>query len=197
MRRAAVVMLMLVALCRPASGQESPDRPPPSPSPQKPDTPQLPLNPTVAMPSSVVDLVPGDKAPDFQLDSSLGGVVRSADLKGHWSVLVFDQSRARLTALSAVQDSIWAMGVQAYGVCREGTGSLRALAQREKIGFPLLSDVTGQISQLFSMYDNDQQAIQSGIVIVDPLGVVRMVIQGPSLHPDDVFTMVKHVVRGA
>ena len=31
---------------------------------------------------------------------------------------------------------------------------------------------------------------------MDAVGVVRMVIQGPSLHPDDVFTMVKHVVKG-
>jgi hypothetical protein len=47
------------------------------------------------------------------------------------------------------------------------------------------------------MYDDAGRAIQSGLVIVDAQGVVRMVIQGPSLHADDVLQMVKHVLRGA
>ena len=150
MRRAAVVMVLLVALVHPAWGQD-PEKKPPSPSAPELDVPKVPVAPTGAMPSSVVDLLPGDRTPDFQLDSSLGGAVRAAQLKGHWCVLVFDESRARLAALRTVQDSLWAIGVQPYGFCRDGIGALRTMAEREQVTFPILSDVTGQISQLFNM----------------------------------------------
>lgn len=194
MRRAAAVALMLVALTSVAWGQE-PDKP--LPVSTKPDPARLPLVPTGAMSVTVVDLTPGDMAPDFQLDSSLGGTVRLADLKGHWSVLVFHESRMKLAPLGVAGDSIQAMGVRPFGVCRDGIGALRSFAEREKIAFPLLSDPTGEISQLFGMYDEHHQAIQSGIVIVDAQGMVRMVVQGPLLHADDVLLMLRHVIRGA
>lgn len=194
MRRSGVVMVMLVALISVAWGQDL-EKQPQMPSP--PDPARVPVAPTGAVPATDADLTPGDKAPDFQLDSSLGGTVRLADLKGHWSVLVFDESRTKLAPLGVVEDSMRALGVRPFGVCRDGIGALKAFAEREKIGFPLLSDPTGEISQLFGMYDDAGRAIQSGLVIVDAQGVVRMVIQGPSLHADDVLQMVKHVLRGA
>jgi len=194
MRRSAVVMVMLLALVGSAWGQV-PDKQPPMPL--QPEPVRVPLAPTAALSATDVDLRSGDQAPDFQLDSSLGGVVRRADLKGRWFVLVFDERRTKLAPLGAVEDSIRALGVQAMGVCPDGVGALKTFAAREKIAFPLLSDPTREISQLFGMYDDGHRAIQSGLVIVDTKGIVRMVLQGPSLHADDVLQMVKHVVRGA
>ena len=194
MRRFTVIMMMLVALASAAWGQD-PEKKPQVPS--QPGPSQVLLAPTGTLSSTNVDLTPGDRAPGFQLESSLGGTVRLADLKGHWSVLVFDESRTHLAPIGVVGDSIRAMGVQPFGVCRDGVGALKALALHEKIGFPLLSDPTREISQLFGMYDDDNRAIQSGLVIVDPQGIVRMTLQGPLLHADDVLLMVKHVVQGA
>jgi peroxiredoxin Q/BCP len=148
------------------------------------------------VPTSNAELRTGDKAPDFRLDSSLGSLLRLADLKGHWSVLVFDENRAKLVPLGAVGDSIRALGVRPYGVCPDGAPALKALAARGGIDFPLLSDPTREVSQIFGMYDDGNQAIQPGLVIIDAQGVVRMVLQGPSLDADDVLQMVKHVLQG-
>ena len=194
MRRSVVVMGMLLTLVGPAWGQV-PDKHPQAPSPPEPAL--VPLEPTAALPAPDVDLRSGDQAPDFQLDSSLGGVVRRADLMGRWFVLVFDESRTKLAPLAAVEDSIRSRGMQLFAVCPDGVGGLRTFAAHEKITFPVLSDPTREISQLFGMYDDDHQAIQSGLVIVDTKGVVRMVLQGPSLDADDVLQMVKHVLQGA
>ena len=193
MRRFALVMVLSLVFSGTSWGQEPEKQPavPPEAAPSR-----LPLAPTGAEPPADVDITPGDQAPDFQLDSSAGGTVRLADLKGHWSVLLFDESRTALVPLRTVQDSLRALGAQPYGVCRDGVGALRTFAQREKLGFPLLSDATGEISQLFTMYDDDNQAIQSGMVIVDPQGVVRLVLQAPSLHVDEVLQMAKHVLKG-
>ena len=193
MRRSAIVMVVLVSLVRAAWGQDLEKKPL---VPAHADPTPLPLTATGTVSSTNADLTPGDQAPDFRLDSSLGGVTRRADLRGRWSVLVFDESRTQLAALGVVGDSIRAMGVQPFGVCRDGVGALKTFALREKIVFPLLSDPTGEISQLFGMYDDDHRAIQSGIVIVDAQGVVRMVLQGSSLHADEVLQLVKHAVRG-
>jgi mycoredoxin-dependent peroxiredoxin len=193
MRRGAVVMMMLMTLGSAAWGQD-PEKKPMLPPPPEPAA--IPLVPTGLGPASYPDLRPGDKAPEFRLDSSLGGTVRLADLKGHWSVLVFEETRTKLAPLGMVGDSIRALGVRPYGVCPDGASALRALASHDRIDFPLLSDPTREISRLFGMYDDGDQTIQSGIVIVDAQGVIRMLLQGPLLHTDEVFQMVKHVLRG-
>jgi peroxiredoxin len=194
MRRFTAVALMWMALGGAAWAQVPEKRPMPPPPPAEVT---LPLTPAGLGPASYTDLRPGDKAPDFRLESSLGGTVRLADLKGHWSVLVFVETRTKLAPLGAVGDSIRALGARPYGVCSDGASALKALASRDKIDFPLLSDPTREISQLFGMYDDADQAIQSGIVIVDGQGVIRMLLQGPVLHTDEVFQMVKHVLQGA
>jgi peroxiredoxin Q/BCP len=193
MKRLSVVVLMLMTLGSAARGQD-PEKRPILPPPA--DAPALPLTPTGTEPASNADLRPGDVAPDFRLDNSLGGMVQLADLKGHWSVLVFDENRTKLVPLRLVEDSIRALGARPYGVCPDGVSALKTLALRDRIDFPLLSDPTREISQLFGMYDEDNQIIQSGIVIVDAQGVIRMLVQGPSLHADDVLQMVEHVLRG-
>jgi peroxiredoxin Q/BCP len=189
-----LLLLLLVTLVGAAWGQDlqkKPMLPPP------PDPAELPLAPAGTVPASNADVRPGDKAPDFRLDSSLGGAVRLADLKGHWSVLLFDESRMKLAPLGAVGDSIRALGVRPYGVCPDGVSALKSLASRDRIDFPLLSDPTREISQLFGMYDDGNQTIQSGLVIVDAHGIVRMALQGSLLHADEVLQILKHVLQGA
>ena len=122
--------------------------------------------------------------------------MRLADLKGHWSVLIFDGARGGFGTFGAVNDSLAAMGARLYGICQDGTSALATFAQRFRLGFPLLSDPTGQVSQTFGMFDDENHAIQPGLVIVNGEGVVRMVVQGPALHPGDVLLMAQHTVLG-
>jgi mycoredoxin-dependent peroxiredoxin len=194
MKRLTGTILVLLALAGTAWGQ-NPEKDPNSLPPPVP--PQTPLAPTAAVPPGDVDLSVGDKAPDFQLDGSLGSPVRLADLKGHWSVLVFDEIRTKLGRLKAVDDSIRVLGARQYGICPDGAGALKTWAGREGVAFPLLSDPTGDVSRLFGMYDEGNEVIQSGLVLVDPQGVIRATFEGPSLHPDDVLRLVKHTIVGS
>ncbi len=198
MKRSAVVVVMSLALAGIAWGQEPVDLKQPVLATPKPEpAPVVPLTPTGTISSTVQDIGPGDQAPPFQLDSSLGGQVRQSDLRGHWSVMLFDELRTDLAPLGATADSIRALGARTYAVCPDGAPALKAFGERERLEFPLLSDPTREISQLFGMYDDVNQAIQSGVVIVDQKGVVRMTLQGPFLHADELLRMVKHVIQGA
>jgi peroxiredoxin Q/BCP len=194
MRRGAVVMVMLMILASAAWGQDPEKHPVVLPSP---NLPQPPLVPTAAASSEYVELQVGDRAPDFQLDGSLGRPVRLADLKGHWAVLVFDETRTKLGRLSAVDDSIRALGARLYGICPDRVGALKTFAGREGVACPLLADPTREVSKLFGMYDDAGGTVQSGLLLVDPQGVIRGVFQGPSLHPDDVLQLVRHTVAGS
>ncbi len=192
--RPLLVALLLAAAPLPAMAQDvDRDKHQPSSIPP-PDPTFVPGVPAPLGPD--VNLSPGDHAPNFRLDDSLGGAITQRDLLGHWSALVFDESRKAFAPMGAIVDSTAAMGVRLYGVCRDGAGAIRAYADENRLRFPLLSDPTGEISQLFDMFDDDQHVIQAGLVMVDAGGTVRMVVQGPALHPDDVLTMVRHTVRG-
>ena len=145
----------------------------------------------------VADLSPGDRAPDFKLDGSRGTPLQLSDLKGHVSVLLFDTDCTLFGAFSAVSDSMTALGVRHYGVCPNAKRAMLSYAEREKLPFPLLSDPNAGVSRRFGMYDDENQTIQPGLVIVDEKGLIRMVVQGPALHPDDVLVLVRHVIRGS
>jgi peroxiredoxin Q/BCP len=138
----------------------------------------------------------GDTAPDFDMESSLGKVVRLADLKGHWSVLVFDESPAALGSFKDIAGDLSRAGVSLYGIGRDAPETLRTYADRERLPFVLLSDLTRQISQAYGMFDGEDGSIQPGMVVLDPKAVVQMAVFGQSLHPAEVLQLVLHVVKG-
>jgi peroxiredoxin len=139
----------------------------------------------------------GDKAPDFAMDGSQGHPVHLADLKGQWAVMVFAENRTTLGQLKGIDGELRKLGVRIYGVCKDGSSALKSYAEREQLPFVILSDLTGQISQIYGMYDADNDAIQPGVVVLDPKGVVRMAVLGPALHAEEVLQLAKHTVIGA
>ncbi len=145
----------------------------------------------------VADLAPGDPAPDFSLKASTGGSVRRADLTGRLSVLLFAPDDADFGRFAAVGDSLDSLGIRLYGVCASGARALEAYASTAKIRFPLLSDPDGRVSQQFGMYDESGQAIQSGWVLVDEKGTVRIIEQKPTVRPDGVLAVVRRALRGS
>lgn len=193
MRLASCMLLVLLAIAGASQAQEAPDKNPPPPTPQ---TPVSPPQPGAGGPGIEGQVSVGEKAPDFELDGSQGGRVRLADLKGSWAMLIFDQSRTRFAPLKEIDGALRKLGVRPYGVCLDGIGPLKTYAEREKLPFLLLSDSTGEISQLYGMYDDDTGAIQPGLVLLDPQGLIRMVLLGQSLHQDEVLQLAKHVVIG-
>jgi len=141
------------------------------------------------------NVVPGQRLPGFRAASSLGHQVQDSDLRGHWAALLFDEDSSHLGSMGVAEDSLRAMGVALYGFSRAGEGTLRSFAAASHHGMVLLDDPTGEISRLFGMFDDDAEVIRPGLMIVDGNGVVRMVLQGPSLHSDEVLQMIRHTIR--
>jgi peroxiredoxin Q/BCP len=139
----------------------------------------------------------GERAPDFELDGSQGRPVHLADLTGQWAVMVFTESRTTLGPLKGINGELRKLGARLYGVCKDGAAALKTYAEREQLPFVVLSDLTGEISQTYGMYDADTDAIQPGVVLLDRKGVVRMALFGQSLHASEVLQLVKHSVIGA
>ena len=165
--------------------------------PGQPDDPerapvQDSILPNIGDVPEVADLSPGDRAPDFKLHGSTRKLVQLSDLKGHMSVLIFGTDCALFGPFEASSDSLAAMGVRQYGICPNSTRAVEGYAAKAKLDFPLLSDPNADVSERYVMYDTDNQAIQPGMIMIDPNGVVLLVVQGSGLHPDVVPGLVRH-----
>lgn len=167
------------------------------PAPPSSDPAATPLEPSAAEPGIDSELWIGDKAPDFELESSLGRSMHLTDLTGHWAVMVFTENRTTLGPFKEIDGELRELGARLYGICKDGAPALKTYAEHERLPFVVLSDLTGQISQTYGMYDVDDDQIQPGIVLLDPKGVVRMALLGQSLHPSEVLQLVRHSVIGA
>ncbi len=198
MKRMLFVLVAVTALAGTARAQnpQDPTERKPEPVPAQTVPPNPPLNPMGESPIESGVWV-GDRAPDFELDSSLGAPMRLADLAGHWALVVFDDSRARLAGLKTIAGDLARLDVRPYGVCRESMPALQAFARQEKLSYALLSDLTGEVSQLYGMYDGDNEVIMPGIVLLDPKGVVRLTLMGQSLHAEEILLLIRHSLTGA
>jgi thioredoxin-dependent peroxiredoxin len=196
MRRVAFWTLLCMGLAGAAWAQDLPDK--------RPETDPVPTTPpgtTVQEPqgdlSDVSAAALGSAAPEFVLDGSQGRLVKLADLKGKWAVLVFEGDKARLAQLQAIVGDLGKLGASLYGVSPDGAGALKALAASAKLAFPLLSDPTGEVAQLYGMIDGESGDPVPGLALLDPKGVVRALWTGPSLHAPEILQLVRHSVTGA
>jgi peroxiredoxin len=196
MRCVAFGALLCVILAGAAWAQDPPDkRPETAPAPTAP--PSTAVEEPQGDLSDVSAAAVGAGAPEFVLDGSQGRPVKLADLKGKWAVLVFEGDRKPLAALQSIAGDLGKLGVSLYGVCPDGAGALKALAVEAKLSYPLLSDPTGEISELYGMYDDEAGAVVPGLALLDPKGIVRALWTGPSLHPPEILQLVRHSVTGA
>jgi peroxiredoxin len=143
------------------------------------------------------EVVIGRKAPNFELEDSRGGRVRLSDLNGQWAVMVFVESHATLGSLKGIDGDLHKLGARLLGICQERATTLKSYAEREQLPFVILSDRPGDTFRIYGMYNAENAAVQPGVVVLDPKGVVRLSVLGPSLHPDEVLQLAKHVVSGS
>ncbi len=198
MKRVASWMLLGLALAAAASAQDLPGSKPdanPRPLPKTPSDVELQEPGGTLSDEGAVAV--GARAPEFVLESTQGGSVSPARLKGKWAVLAFDEDGKRLAALQAIAAEVGKLGASLYGVCPDGTVALEELTAHDKLSFPLLSDPEGEVAQLYGMYDGEADVPLPGLALLDPEGVVRALWTGPSLHPDEVLQLVRHSITGA
>ncbi len=127
----------------------------------------------------------GDRLPAFSLPTDGGGRLSDRDLKGSRVVVYFypkdDTSGCAKEAL-AFRDALpefEAAGTRVVGVSRDGVASHDRFKAKHGLGFPLLSDADGTLSEAFgvwvekSMYGKTYMGIDRSTFLVDADGVVR------------------------
>lgn len=195
MRRVLVsaVTILVLALAASAGADETSKRPQPRPG----GDPGTAISPVAQEPRILSQVYIGEPAPDFELDSSLGRPIRLDHLKGYWVLLVFGDGRADIAPLREQEPQLRHLGVKPYGLCADKAHVIRAFAEREGLPFPLLADVTGEISQLYGLYDGKASVIRPGFVLIDRQGVVRMAMLGQRMGWQEMLALVEDSVTGS
>jgi len=128
----------------------------------------------------------GDPAPDFEMEGIMGRKfikVRLSDYKGKWMVLFFYPLDFTFVCPTEIKEftkrskDIEALNGQVLGASVDSKYS--HLAWVDDIGeqaYPLLSDITKQVSRDYEVLIEDQGIAQRGTFIIDPEGVVRWVV---------------------
>ncbi|MFY1694128.1 redoxin domain-containing protein [Solwaraspora sp. WMMA2101] len=124
--------------------------------------------------------MPDAAAPDFCLPVGAGRWLRLASLRGRPVVLLFypaDDSpvcAAQLAGCTAALAQFDRYGAVLLGLSVDGYRSHRALAQRQGIGFPLLSDSVprGAVARRYGVYQPQGAVAGRAVFVLDRDGVV-------------------------
>ena len=138
----------------------------------------------------------GDRVPDFTLDGSDGKIVRPSRFRGEWVVIVFADRKEKFAPLAAIHDELHTHGVRVLAVCKEKAHGLQNYSNRQKMPFVMGADWTGEVSALYGLYDSERSTISPGFVLVDRDGIVRMVLLGQNLPPEQIAALVSYAVSG-
>ena len=121
---------------------------------------------------AVIDV--GSSAPDFAYETPNGGTGRLRDLRAQGHVLlVFGAGDEHLTSLARESDRLLAMGVVPVAVLDMKAGACRAVAQRLKLGFPVVPDPQRVIGAQFNSLDPRSRQDAPAWFVLDRKGRVR------------------------
>ncbi|MFF2276210.1 peroxiredoxin [Agromyces sp. NPDC058126] len=134
----------------------------------------------------------GAPAPDFELVDHLGRTARLAELRAEKSVvLVFFPlafSRTCQGELGALRDD-FAMfedaGVRLVGISVDSKFALRAWAEEQGYGFPLLADFWphGEVARAYDAFVEDRGYAARATFVIDEAGVIRAAFATPAGEP--------------
>src|SRR5581483_3615534 len=160
-----------------------------------------------ALPAAALQV--GDKAPDFELDSTKGGKLKLSSLKGKNVLInfyVLDFSPTRIKDLQASgsdsYDKFKAENTEVVGISANAPFAQKAFADFAKINYPLLSDRDGKILNAYGVFDPERRVAKRSYVIIDKEGVVKYYDIRPSntekdlLSTDQLLNEVKKVNQG-
>ena len=164
--------------------------------------PKNPRVQTVPTPGRGEDLTPhpgmviagqvviGQPAPAFELDSSLGRPVQLTSLRGDWTALFFMPRMSAAPDFNPTQRALQAENIRLVGVCHERARSVESFAQRNSLNWVLLADVTGEVGAMYGVWDAGQRDFFPGLVLLDSHGIVRYASIGHSFSPDQMRDFV-------
>ncbi|MFB6304747.1 MAG: redoxin domain-containing protein [Haloferacaceae archaeon] len=153
-------------------------------------------------------LQPGQRAPSFELPGTGGDGVSTHALDSYldrgWTVVLvfypFDFHPACVSRLCALRDADWLTledDVAVLGIGTDSAHSHQVFARREDVGFPLLSDSDGRVSEAYGVlhdeFEGHRDVAASALFVVDTGGEVTYAWRGDG--PGDALDL--HAVRTA
>jgi len=133
-----------------------------------------PNPPAVGQPVAV-----GDLAPDFELPSQTGEIVKLSDYAGQWVVVYFypkDDTPGCTTEACSFRDAyedFTDAGAAVVGISSDSVASHQAFAEKHHLPFTLLADTNGQVRKAWGV--SRTLGLLPGRVtyVISPQGVVR------------------------
>ena len=146
----------------------------------------------------------GTKAPDFNLLSGEGKIIRLKDLAGKKIILYFypkDNTPGCTKEACSFEDNITAVkkkGAIVIGVSADSIKSHAKFAEKYKLSFPLLSDEKKEMIEAYgvwkekSMYGKKYFGIERTTVVIDEKGFVRYIFNKVNVngHADEVLAVI-------
>lgn len=150
---------------------------------------------------SVMKLRVGDPAPDFELPSQTGEVVRLSDFRGKRHVVLFFYPKDATPGCTAEScsfrdqyDLFREAGAEVLGVSSDSAESHRRFAAKYRLPFPLLVDEGGRLRKLYGV--SATLGLLPGRVtfVIDPKGIVQHVFSSqlsPRRHVEEALTIIR------
>lgn len=143
----------------------------------------------------------GEPAPTFTLPTNAGeGEISLEDYRGRWVVLYFypqdGTSGCTLEArrFQEGRPDFQALNAEIIGVSGDDVSSHETFCAAEGIEFPLLSDVTGQVSKSYGSWLTGRSLRHT--YLIDPDGILRQRFLGvrPPIHSQEVLTTLESLL---
>lgn len=135
----------------------------------------------------------GDQAPGFTLRDQHGREVSLAGHRGRVVVVMFypfafsGTCTGELGAVQEVLPSLQNDDVQILAVSCDPKHALRVFAERDGLGFPLLSDFWphGEVARAYGAFVEERGCAGRSTFVVDRAGLVRWTVHHPMGEPRD------------
>ena len=137
----------------------------------------------------------GEHAPDFELPNAAGERFRLRESRGGWVALFFTDRREDLPRIAGLAHTLDSLKVRTLAVCPEKVHALGAWSDEAKAPMLALADERGDISALYGLWDNVHSATRQGLFLLDPDGVVRVVLLGQKVGAPSLPGLVQSAVE--
>lgn len=143
----------------------------------------------------------GRQAPNFEVEAVVNDkfeTIRLSDYRGKWVVLFFWPldftfvCPTEVTAFSKRLDEFTELGAVVLGGSTDSKFTHIAWMEKiGKIGYPMLSDLTKEVSRRYGILKEDEGVALRGLFIIDPDGVLRYQV----VHDLNIGRNVDEVLR--
>lgn len=153
------------------------------------------------------NLTEGAEAPDFEMQTQLGKLISSSELKGNKFILYFypkaDTSGCTKEACAFEENlsTLNKINIPVIGVSRDSVKKLKEFADKYNLTFPLASDEEGSVTYAYgvwvekSMYGRKYMGIERSTFLIDEQGIILKIWPKVKItgHVEDVIKTIKQL----